>query len=251
MICKYPESFARFYDTIYHQLRDSVDSGYFLNEIKNIKGRVLEIGVGTGRLFQGALNNGADIYGIDVSESMIDVLYKKLPEEQHYRISCQNIIDFSLDMKFDLVVAPFRVLMHLEKKEDQLKAFNNVCRHLNTNGRFIFDVFVPDLNQIIKGLDNKMDFEGEYAPGKKLRRFVSTVPDLINQTIEVSFTMEWEDNGGLQHDYWKLPMRFFFRYELEHLIERSQFAEYDIFGDYSGSRLQKDSKEFVVVCRKK
>lgn len=250
MMCKYPSSFARFYDTMYHQLRDSVDSGYFLNEIRNTRGRVLEIGVGTGRLFESALKSGADIYGIDVSDSMIDVLYNKLPEEQHNRISCQNITDFSLEMKFDLIVAPFRVLMHLEEKEDQLKALDNVCRHLNRDGRFIFDVFVPDLNQIIKGLDNKMDFEGEYEPGKKLRRFVSTVPDLINQTIEVNFTLEWEENKILQRDYWKLPMRFFFRYELEHLIERSEFGEYEIYGDYSGNMLQRDSKEFVVVCRK-
>jgi hypothetical protein len=153
-------------------------------------------------------------------------------------------------MKFDLIVAPFRVLMHLGEKEDQLKALNNVCKHLNINGRFIFDVFVPDLNQILIGLDNKMDFEGEYAPGKKLRRFVSTVPDLINQTIEVNFRMEWEDNAGVQHEYWQFPMRFFFRYELEHLIERSHFGNYEIFGDYSGNSLQKDSKEFVVVCHK-
>lgn len=250
MICKYPLVIARFYDTIYHQLRDSVDSEYFLSEIRNTHGSVLEVGVGTGRLFLSALESGADIYGIDVSESMIDVLFKKLPAEQHQRISCQNLVDFSLDKKFDLIVAPFRVLMHLGEKEDQLKALNNVCKHLNRNGRFIFDVFVPDLHQILRGLDNKMDFEGEYEPGKKVRRFASTVPDLINQTIAVNFRMEWEDNTGWQHENWQLTMRFFFRYELEHLIERSHFGSYEMYGDYSGSRLQKESKEFVVVCRK-
>jgi SAM-dependent methyltransferase len=251
MTVKYPHNFARFYDTIYHQVRDSVDIDYFLNEIRLSKGKVLEVGVGTGRLFEKAVASGADTYGIDVSESMLDVLYSKLPADQHYRISNQNIIDFVFDSKFDLIIAPFRVMMHLIDKDEQIKALNNVCRHLCPGGRFIFDVFVPDLNQVIKGLDNKLDFEGEYAPGMKVRRFVSTTPDLINQLIEVKFHMEWEEKSGLKHDNWNLPMRFYFRYELEHLIERSEFRNYKIYGDYSGTELNKNSKEFVVVCHNK
>lgn len=250
MIYEYPLSFARFYDTIYHNLRDDVDNLFFQNEIKKTCGKVLEIGVGTGRLFMNALNEGADIYGLDISESMLNVLYGKLPEDQHYRVSHRNMVDFRSEFSFDLVVAPFRVFMHLLEKEEQLKAINNVYDHLNCNGRFIFDVFVPDLKQLIHGLDNKMDFEGEYAPGKKVRRYASTSPDLINQIIEVLFHMEWDEETGTRSDDWKLPLRFFFRYELEHLIERSRFKDYEIFGDYQGNPLDRQSKEFVVVCRK-
>jgi SAM-dependent methyltransferase len=246
----YPENFARFYDTIYHNLRDSVDNDYFQNEIKNTGGKILEIGVGTGRLFTNALDLGADIYGLDISQSMLDVLYKKVPAEQHYRLRLQNMVNFSLDFKFDLIIAPFRVIMHLLEKEDQIKAINNVYDHLNPGGRFIFDTFIPDLNQLIKGLDNKMDFEGEYAPGKNIRRFASTSPDLIKQIIQVNFHMEWEENNELHHDDWILPLRFFFRYELEHLIERSKFRQYKIYGDYQKNELSRKSKDFVVVCKK-
>jgi SAM-dependent methyltransferase len=250
MIYKYPANFARFYDTIYHQLRDSVDNEYFLNEIKRSGGKILEIGVGTGRLFINSLNRGADIYGLDISESMLEMLYKKLKSEQHYRISQQNILDFSFDFKFDLIVAPFRVMMHILNIEEQITAINNVYDHLKSNGRFIFDVFVPDLNQLIKGLNNQMDFEGEYEPGRKIRRFVSTYPDLIKQTIEVNFHLVWEENNELKHDEWIIPLRFFFRYELEHLLQRTKFEKYKICGDYNGSELNKESREFVVECQK-
>lgn len=66
MNCLYPESFARFYDVIYHTQRDGVDNEYFLKEIKKTGGRVLEAGVGTGRLFTSALESGADVYGLDI-----------------------------------------------------------------------------------------------------------------------------------------------------------------------------------------
>ena len=247
---QYPGPFARFYDLIYHSMRDSVDHEYFQNEIGRTGGKILEIGVGTGRLFTDALNRGADIYGIDISRHMIEVLLGKINKAQHYRISLQNIIDFSFDFRFDLIIAPFRVIMHLTEKDEQIRALNNVFKHLNKNGRFIFDAFVPDLKHLITGFDNYTDFEGEYEPGKKIRRIVTTKPDLISQIIQVTFRLEWdEDNSVKQYD-WEVPLRFFFRYELEHLLERSDFREYKILGDYQGNELNRDSKEFIVVCRK-
>ena len=250
MIYKYPASFARFYDTIYHQVRDSTDHDYFQQEIRKTKGKILEVGVGTGRLFSEALENGADIYGLDISESMIEVLKNKIPDDQHQRISLQNIIDFKFDFKFDLIIAPFRVIMHLLEKEEQIAALNNCYRHLNKNGLLIFDAFIPDLNQLINGLSNRMDFEGEYEPGKMIRRFVSTTPNLIDQTITVNFHLEWQDDNGLKQDDWVLPMKFYFRYELEHLVERSSFESYKITGDYKGNELKKESKDFIVTCRR-
>jgi SAM-dependent methyltransferase len=250
MTHKYPVFFARFYDTIYHGMRDSVDNEYFQKEISSVNGKILETGVGTGRLFMNALHNKADIYGIDISEAMLDILYGKLPEEQHYRVTKQNIVDFSLDTRFDLVIAPFRVFMHLLDKNDQLRALNNVHAHLNHGGRFIFDVFVPDLSLLQNGIRARVDFEGEYAPGHRLKRVVDSIPDLTNQKLDITFYIEWEEEGKVLSDKWSLPLRFFFRYELEHLIERSDFGSYKIYGDYAGNELGSNSKEFLIVCYK-
>ena len=247
---EYPESFARFYDVIYHHQRDHVDLDYFLNQIRRQKGRILEAGAGTGRLFTAALNQGADIYGLDISQSMIRVLKEKLKPEQRNRVSLQNLIDFRYNFKFDLVVAPFRVIMHLLDKNDQLIAINNVYRHLERNGRFIFDVFIPDLNQLLHGIDHVTDFHGEYEPGKKLKRIVTTRPDLIHQTIHITFRLEWDEDGLERSEEWDLPLRYFFRYELEHLVERSDFKNYKIFGDYQGKELDANSSDFIVVCEK-
>lgn len=247
---EYPKNFARFYDTIYHHLRDGIDNDFHLNEIRNTKGKILEIGVGTGRFFTDALNTGADIYGIDISESMVNVLLGKLNKKEQHRISIQSITDFRFDFQFDLIIAPFRVMMHVLEKEEQLNALNNVYKHLAPGGRFIFDTFIPDLNQLITGLNNHTDFEGEYEPGKKLKRIVSTKPDLINQLINIHFRLEWDENNKTMFEDWNFQLRFFFRYELEHLIERSQFNHYKILGDYNGSELNEKSKEFIVICQK-
>ena len=93
----YPEYFARFYDLIYHKVRDGVDNNFYLEKIKNSGGKILEVGTGTGRLLIEALENGADIYGIDLSPAMLDILKAKLTGDQLSRISLQNIVDFKSD----------------------------------------------------------------------------------------------------------------------------------------------------------
>jgi hypothetical protein len=140
--------------------------------------------------------------------------------------------------------------MHLLDKDEQIRAINNVYSHLNSNGRFIFDTFVPDLIQLINGIHEQTDFEGEYTPGKKVRRTVSTTPDLINQVIQIKFHLEWEEDNEWKQEDWFFPMRYFFRFELEHLVERSDFEKYAILGDYLGNELNEKSKEFIVICQK-
>lgn len=247
---QYPRFFARFYDLIYHQVRDGVDNNFYLNKIIQTKGKILEVGTGTGRLLIEALENGADIYGIDISPSMLEILKGKLNKEQQDRISLQNIVDFKSGFKYDLIIAPFRVFMHLIEKRDQLKALNNVYHNLNPGGEFIFDAFVPDLKMLIKGLDKLKDFDEEYEPGNRVRRIVSTKPDPMNQIINVTFTIEWNEGTSDFSREWNTPMRYFFRYELEHLVERSPFEEYDIAGDFYGNPLCPSSGEFIITCRR-
>lgn len=246
----YPESFARFYDTLYHFHRDTVDNEFFLGEIKKCQGKVLEIGAGTGRFFSAALNSGADIYAIDISRAMLDVLVSKIPADQQFRVSLQDMLSFSFDFSFDLIIAPFRVMMHLIERPDQMMALDNVFNHLNPGGRFIFDTFVPDLKPLINGLDRVTDFDGEYMKGKRLKRVISTVPDTFNQIINIHFHLDWDEDDGKKSDDWHTRLRYYFRFELEHLIERSRFGKYRIMGDYNGNPLSSSSRDFVVECEK-
>lgn len=248
---EYPEFIARFYDVIYKQVRSGTDSDFFLVKACQSKGKVLEIGVGTGRLFLEALKKGVDIYGIDISPSMIHVLHGKMDPEARNRVWVEDAVEMNVGMKFDLILAPFRVLSHVPEIEDQLKFFNGVADHLQPGGQFIFDLFVPDLSMLLEGIEKYKDFDGEYDQGKRVKRYISSHADLIRQTLRVIMTLCWEENGKELSDTWEFDMRFFFRYEIEHLIARSKLELVTIYGDYQGNELSTNSREFVVVCRKK
>ena len=245
---EYPDYFARFYDVIYHQIRSGVDTHYFLDKIKNTEGKILEVGVGTGRFFTEALHAGADIYGIDVSRSMVDILKKKVHTSEHFRIYTGDACTMRLDNTFSLIIAPFRVFSHLIEVSDQLKFLENIWEHLEKGGTFIFDLFIPNPELLHKGIDKVMDFEGEYEPGKKLRRITSSFSDIVSQILDITMLFEWEENNQWLSGEWKFKLRYFFRYELEHLLSLSKLNLVHIYGDYNQGSLNKESKEFIMVC---
>jgi SAM-dependent methyltransferase len=244
----YPDYVARFYDVIYRQVRDAADKPYYVNKLVACTGPSLEVGVGTGRIFLEALDKGADVSGTDSSAEMLAVLRSKLDPCHHHRIRQSDLVTMDLGQRFHLIVAPFRVLSHVVDIDDQIRALNAVCDHLVPGGLFIFDLYVPNLRLLLDGLPPTGDFDGEYAPGKKLRRTSSAKSDLIKQITAVTMKFEWEEEGRRQCRDWAFPMRFFFRYELEHLIARSNLQLKAIYGDFAESPLDSESKEFIVHC---
>ncbi len=148
-------------------------------------------------------------------------------------------------------MAPFRVLSHVPEPGDQLCLLNAVHGVLRPGGTFIFDIYVPNLKLLLEGLPEMCDFDGEHAPGKRLRRFVSSAPaDLARQTNHVRMGFVWEEEGGEHRRSWEFDMRFFFRFELEHLVARSRLRLEAIHGDFEGGALTAESREYVVVCRR-
>ena len=244
----YPDFFARFYDVIYDKVRSGADHDYFMQRIMEADGPVLEVGVGTGRFFLEALEKGADIHGVDVSPAMVDVLISKLPAAEHHRVRVADACALKATGAFALVVAPFRVFMHFLTVEQQLKALKAMHGQLKKGGKLVFDLFVPDLKMLSEGLYEHLDFDGEHQAGKMLRRYTSMHADLIHQVSNVAFRLEWEEDGKVHSSTWHTRLRFFFRYELEHLLARSVFTEYRISGDFMGNPLAEDSREFIVEC---
>lgn len=246
---EYPAVFAKFYDVIYDKLRTSVDYDYYLKKILECKGSVLEVGVGTGRIFKEALKKGADVYGIDVSKTMIDVLRANISEENHNRVFVKDARDFNLGVKFDLIVMPFRTFSHFPDTDDQLKVLNNIHNHLNPDGRLIFDVFSPDFTMLKEGLDNFTDFEGEYEKGRTVKRIVSMQSDFAQQVINTKFIFEWNDGFKTERSEWDSVLRYFFRYELENLIRLSRLRLIDIYGDLEEGRITDNSGDFLIICK--
>ena len=80
---------------------------------------------------------------------------------------------------------------------------------------------------------------------------ISSNSDMASQTSNVRMKLKWDEDGQKREAEWSFLMRFFFRYELEHLVRLSNLKLEAVYGDYGENPVGKDSKDFVLVCSRR
>ena len=252
---------AVFYDyiTVYRE-RDDLD---FYSELASrAKGQILELGCGTGRILIPLAREGYTITGLDASAAMLSVCRNKLSKEDvrtRERVTLVNgdMRNFQFQDEFGLVTVPFRAFQHLLTVEDQLKCLKRVREHITEKGNFVLDLFNPSMKYILDE-SRKEEFGREPSfeiPGGSTvtRRFRNPSVDLAAQIIDCRIIYRIEHPGGnieeRTHDF---RLRYIFRYEAEHLLERAGFRVKKVLGDYRASPFGTDwPGELILIAEPK
>ncbi|MFQ5698017.1 MAG: class I SAM-dependent methyltransferase [Myxococcota bacterium] len=240
---------ARYYDAAYAPLRQGADIEFYRELARQAAGPVLELGCGTGRVLLPIAELGIPCTGLDASPRMLEVLRRR-SQVPTLRLVCQRMQAFDLgEERFTLIFSAFRALQHLYSVEDQLACLARVRRHLAPGGSFAFDVFAPQLErmaQVERPEQEDVRFELE---GEEIVRFVSVRTDAASQILHVR--MRYERRKGdsvLDDDVVEFRLRYFFRYELEHLLARAGFDDLEFLGGFDGRPYDYVSRETVVVA---
>jgi SAM-dependent methyltransferase len=214
--------------------RALTDIGFYVDAARESGGPVLELGCGTGRVLIPTAQAGIEITGLDLSPAMLSVCRHRLTSEpaevqSRVRLVEASMTDFQLDRSFRLVTIPFRPFQHLLTVEDQLASLACIRRHLASGGCLAFDLFNPSLDVIVnRPVGAEVDPEPEFtAPdGRRVVRRHKTVEQDRFQQIgrfELLYDVTHPD-GRTERLTHAFGMRYFFRFEAEHLLARAGFA---------------------------
>ncbi len=138
----YGDAIADVYDAWYGDITDLDASIEFLSHHAG-EGRVLELGIGTGRLAVPLAATGASVVGIDVSRAMLDRLRAKDPQGRVEAIH-GDMVDDLPDGPFDLVFVAYNTFFNVRDLDRQLLLIRRVAERLAPNGVFVVEAFVPD-----------------------------------------------------------------------------------------------------------
>lgn len=235
---------AEFYDYV-EPYRTRRDVGFYVDEARAAAGPVLEVGCGTGRILLPTAQAGVTITGLDLSAVMLNVCRTKLaamPEDVQSRVTLVQgtMRDFDLGTTFSLITAPFRGFQHLLTIADQIECLHTLRRHLQPDGRLILDLFNPSLPALTDpARTEESGDEPEFTmpDGRRvLRRFRITERDYLAQVnhVELIYYVTHPD-GRTERLVDAFPMRYLFRYEAEHLLERCGLYLHAVYGDYDKS----------------
>ena len=250
---------AEYYDEDYSLgVPDRGDIPFYGKYARQMGSPVLELGCGTGRLLIPIAQEGIECYGLDMSREMLGVCETKARTLQlpNVHLKCSSMDRFEYDQQFTMIYIPFRSFQHLLSTEEQLRCLELIRQHLKDDGLFILDVFAPNISKIAaysKHQDWEKDFSRKNSQTEStITRYYQARADLAAQTMEVS--MQWEErdaNGSLvARKKGEFQLRYFFRFELEHLLVRTGF-EPTFYGHFDERPYDYVSGEIVAVCKKR
>ncbi len=106
-------------------------------------GRVLELGVGTGRVAIPLASMGLEVHSIELDPAMAEQLRHKTGGEL-VRLHLGDMADVDVEGSFDLVYAVFGTFFELLSQVAQIRCFRNVAARLTSGGRFVIEALMPE-----------------------------------------------------------------------------------------------------------
>jgi SAM-dependent methyltransferase len=248
---------ADYYDTSPILAKRTQDVAFYVNAVRKYGDPVLELGCGTGRITMAIAETGYRIVGLDLSEKMLEragekraALRREARERTH--LVQGDMTRFDLGEKFRLIVIPFRPFQHLLETEQQIACLNCAKKHLAANGRLIVDFFQTDAERMhdVKFLDESPLAEYDLPGGRHVamsERVAAFHRGQQRSDVEMIFRVRHAD-GRKERLVMAWTLRYFFRYEVEHLLARCGFRLEAVYGNFDGSPLEDESPEMIFVA---
>ncbi|MFK7991061.1 MAG: cyclopropane-fatty-acyl-phospholipid synthase family protein [Sandaracinaceae bacterium] len=216
----------------------SHDTQFYRDACKGVT-RVMELGVGDGRMATALAHAGHEVTGVDLSEAMLASLEQRLEEHTadvraRVHATCGDARSVRLGQTFDRVLYPFNGMAHFHDLEAQAAVLSTVSAHLAPGGRFVFDVMLPDPQLLMGGASSVPRLEHPRT-GRVCRLEESYRYDAFRQVLTIETVLIERETGARQT--LTLALRQFFPQETALLLDRSGFRVLrrdDTLGDTVG-----------------
>src|SRR3990170_7269291 len=258
----YDEEVARRYNAAVPLQDGEVDFYLELAREAEARGlRTLEVTCGNGRVAVPLAQAGIRLVGLDISPAMLAFARKKSVGLDNAEWVEGDMRSFDLGEEFGLVYIPIGSFQLMLSVEDQLATLRCIYRHLAPGGRLAFEGEKPNLVAIAEWLATK---KGTYQrnpnrdythpeTGRQVRSWGSAeYHPSVQQRAGHGFTEELdEDLVVVRRQYGKpLTVRYFYRYEVEHLLARCGYEIEAMYGDLRKHDYRATSPDIIWVARR-
>jgi SAM-dependent methyltransferase len=201
-------------------------------------GRALEFAIGTGRVAVPLAQRGVQVTGIELSGPMIGQLRAKA-DEAAIPVIAGDMATTRAPGSYTLVYLVYNTISNLLTQGEQVECFRNAARHLLPGGRFVIELWVPELRKL--------------PPEQQATVFTSepgyigldTYDVLHQRVVSHHFTFGTGKNARLV----RTPHRYIWPSELDLMAQLAGFDLEARHADWSGAEFTAESRSHVSVYR--
>lgn len=201
-------------------------------------GRALEFAIGTGRVAVPLHARGVAVAGIEKSAAMLRQLRGKAGAAE-IPVVLGDMASAHVPGPHALVYLVYNTIANLLTQDGQVACFRNAARHLSPGGRFVVELWVPELRRLPPG-QQAVVWQSE--PG-----YVGLdTYDVLQQRV-VSHHFRFGE--GRQARVMRTPHRYVWPAELDLMARLAGFGLEHQWGDWDGAAFTADSRSHVSVYR--
>ena len=201
-------------------------------------GRALEFAIGTGRVAVPLAERGVPVTGIELSRPMLEQLRTKAGEAT-IPVVVGDMSTATAPGAYTLVYLVYNTISNLLTQAGQVRCFRNAARHLRPGGRFVIELWVPELRKLPPGQDAVVfHTEAGYIG-------LDTY-DPLRQLV-VSHHVRFDESG--QARVFRSPHRYVWPAELDLMAQLAGFELESRHADWAGAEFTAESRSHVSVYR--
>ncbi|MDT0320940.1 class I SAM-dependent methyltransferase [Streptomyces millisiae] len=201
-------------------------------------GRALEFAVGTGRVAVPLARRGVPVSGIELSRPMLDRLREKV-DEATIPVVVGDMATATVPGPFQLVYLVFNTISNLLTQAEQVACFRNAARHLAPGGRFVIELWVPELRKLPPG-------QRAIVCQSEAGYILLDTYDVLRQHV-VSHHFRFDE--GREARLFRSPHRYVWPAELDLMAQLAGFELESRHADWQGAEFTAESRSHVSVYR--
>lgn len=201
-------------------------------------GAALEFAIGTGRVAVPLSGRGVSVTGIELSLPMVEQLRTKA-DEATIPVITGDMATTVAPGEYTLVYLVYNTISNLLTQDEQVQCFRNAARHLGPGGRFVIELWVPELRKLPAGQTATV---WQSEPGYI---GLDTYDVLDQQVVSHHFRFDESQQARL----FRSPHRYIWPAELDLMAQLAGFELETRHADWAGAAFTAESRSHVSVYR--
>lgn len=244
-----PYAFPALYDL--DNVGHDEDVAHYVGLARAVRGTVLELGAGTGRLTLPIARAGVRIEALDRSAAMLERLRARLAAEPdvaaRVRVREEDLSTLDDLRRHGLVVLPFNTLHHLPDEEAVAAVFGRMRRAVHDRGVGALDAYLPTPE--LSTLDGEEETYTRLDPASGRAWDIAVRTTLARPGSTVVTTTTWTDRATGRSTTTVLRQRLFPLDTLRRLARAAGWVLAREARDFSGRPARPDAWKWVAVLR--